>query len=572
MKTLQKALDRAFFYLTTIFLPFFIALGYLWSVQSPLETSFNNQFVYYLTSFASISIFIFWGVKFEIYSFSIYLFANLIAFISNVINDDYFSNYLIFFIYSSNCLLFFSVAKTAKTEVKKKILDIFMMSLLMASSISTFIVIYQWLGLANTDNDFGIWIYPAQDIRLSANLAQPNNLSTLICTGVCSVYYLFFEKKCFFSKSYLISFVFLFSISIFLTGSRTGYLALSIFGIYFWIKKKNIFLAFLPLISLLFIKITYPEWAQYSGLSFPELAERGMNSGRYLIWEMALNAISQSPWIGHGVGNGISVFLKIIPYHTNYAEASALSSAHNVFLDIAISLGLPFALILIFLTVKIVIKSIKNNDELIFYAYLGMVPIFIHALLEFPQNYSYFIIPFFVFLGISQSNKESPPVKITNQIPFILFFIAITSVTLLYAREFNKIDIFYKKLRLQTLSVDVPSPYTGNEKCRIDSYCDFLFVHLLDEKEIDENENFQKKIKKIADNFPTPFTLENGIILSIKLKNYAKAKEQIINYCLIFTQSMCNNIEAKIKGKFSQWNEFLPQNEINEINLRHQNR
>lgn len=531
----SKTLYRVFFYIKII-LPFILSLGYLWSVQSPLESSFNNQLVYWIISYFFIAFFSIKIRGIEKISLILFLIYIFLLFLNFFLNDGYLSDVLIFFLFSLNAFIFFNISFGVDDCFKKTIAEFFFFSTIFASFLSSFIVVYQWLGMANSQETTNLWVYPAVSSRLSANLAQPNNLATLLCMGVASIFY--FREK-FLYKPYFyfifISSLILLSFCIFLTGSRTAYIALFFVGFYLLHNRLKVITSFLPIIFLFFYWWSYDYWQIFSGLEFPILTSRGSESGRYLIWEITFDLIKQSPWLGYGPGNSIKNFSTAIPSYPSYSEGAALSSAHNIFLDIALWMGVPFSFFILLLYFFISARGLNTEKNSIqFYCFLFIIPMMIHSLLEYPQNYLYFLIPFFSMLGIAISSPEKKtPSNTRERSAFFFLFLALGFLSFFFIKEYYSTELMYKKIRLQKLGVDIPTPYTGKEKCYLDSYCDFLKINF------DKNLLDEKTIIRVSERFPTPLTMEKAIKISIEKEDVEKSNNLIISYCLIFDIIFC---------------------------------
>lgn len=570
MKSKLKAPQRAFFIYLNIFAPLFISFGYIWSVQSPIRSDLNNQVVY-IISFFSFLVF-FYENKFHFHLKFLFFYLTLL-FISNIkylfSKDDFYIYNIIFFIYASIFYISFEILINSTWRKLNIILDAIVGSIIVASVISTFILIFQLFGLVDDNPFLNIWMLPGSGVRLSANLAQPNNLATLLLMGLSGVYFLFFERRYIVNTSVFFAVATLLVFSIYLTGSRTSYLVLVIMGMYFYFFWKKIIYAFFPVILLFLLKEIYPFWAQYSGLSFQDVAEKGLNSGRYLIWKMALDVIMDSPWFGHGVGNIIPSFMRVVPKHLEYGEATVLSSAHNFFLDIAIEFGIPISLLFFGCAVFVFYKSLHIKTKKGFFCIFLLIPLSVHSFLEYPLNYSFFLLPFSVFfacyLRFEGMINFIENVDISSRIFFAVNILFVFAVTFFVFNEIYIIENYYKKLRLQKLNFDVPTPYTGNEKCLLDGYCKFLLVNNFDVNNSYFYKNNEDEIRRVANHFPTPNTLMKSIVVNIENHDYELAKTNIISYCLVFDYKYCSMLESFLRIKYKKIDLVLKNDEMDNI-------
>src|SRR5690554_5166770 len=129
---------------------------------------------------------------------------------------------------AASLLVGFNVQLVEKTGESRTVYSVkFAWLLLIAASISSVIAILQWLGLADS-----IWIHPLKPgSRPYANIAQPNNLATLLGFGLAAVLYLFESRRLSVVLSAAITALIIFGLA--LAQSRTTLIA-SLFVIAFW--------------------------------------------------------------------------------------------------------------------------------------------------------------------------------------------------------------------------------------------------------------------------------------------------------------------------------------------------
>lgn len=274
--------------------------------------------------------------------------------------------------------------------------------------ISVFISIHQWLELGK----LAIFILDeAPSNRYYGNLAQPNQLATLLTLGIAGSVFLLTQKKISLpTYSIIIAMIML---GIVMTKSRTPFaqffsIALAHLIIYgkTFAKKINI-KSILPI--LIFGLIFYTQWkAANDYLLIPESTPtiRTESSSRIELWSNFLIAIKNKPLTGYGF-NQITV-AQLMNADSSIPLPVIFESAHNIILDLILYIGLPAALLIItpaFSNLISVSKSAQHSYEK-FSIYC--IAIFLtHAMLEFPLNYAYFLIPFGLFWGMVNKRKKS---------------------------------------------------------------------------------------------------------------------------------------------------------------------
>ncbi|CAG2170158.1 unnamed protein product, partial [Oppiella nova] len=274
-------------------------------------------------------------------------------------------------------------------------------------------VVYVGAIISRISEYFSPWLNVLRGNRPYANFAQPNNLATFICIGLFACLY-FYEKKII-SNMILISTTFIFLLTIALTQSRTAWVVCIFTFFYLMIKHfgKNRRFGFVKLLAWVGIFITlivclpiFNQWlvsfASQDIIQTATVAQRA--SSGYLrldIWNQALVAITQQPWFGYGWNQtGIAQ----ISAFDSYPSHEWYNTAHNVILDLLIWNGIPISTIIVFfMIIWLFWLNCSVKEPVSIAASLMVFAILIHALLEYPIHYAYFLLPLGFLLGIIQA-------------------------------------------------------------------------------------------------------------------------------------------------------------------------
>lgn len=289
-------------------------------------------------------------------------------------------------------------------------------TIMVVAAISSVIAILQWLNL--DQHVYGV-MEMRNNNRPFANFAQPNNMSTFLVMGLMACLYLFEQQKLKKSLLILVSIFILFAIA--LSQSRTAWVVCLFFMAYwtyktykypvrlrspymlFWVVFFALIIAILPIINQLVASLGVIQVVETS--SATERATTGYL--RFDIWAQMLLAIQQHPFMGYGWGKTSLAQLTVFNLHPSHEW---VTSGHNVLLDIIVWNGLPLGLLIIAYMACWILwlnQKAKTLESII--ALLMVGAILIHALLEFPLRYAYFLFPFGFLLGFVQS--ESPTLK-----------------------------------------------------------------------------------------------------------------------------------------------------------------
>lgn len=243
------------------------------------------------------------------------------------------------------------------------------------------------------------------NVRPFANIAQPNQLALMLCFGLAGIWWLRQQTKLKGMPAFLMCVVLVWGLA--LTQSRIAWLILPIFAglsVSALIGKKRE--PFSPILILLFLYVLLvfflKEISQWIGFSSGSVIERiGGRSERSILAQQALSMIGSHPWLGVGwFGFGpaqVDIGAEFSP--TIYAEHS-----HNLVLNIAAELGLPFAILffgamLIWVWRTCMNLSMRRRPETGLFL-LFLIAAGIHSLVEFPLWYAFVLVPLMVLAGV----------------------------------------------------------------------------------------------------------------------------------------------------------------------------
>lgn len=244
-----------------------------------------------------------------------------------------------------------------------------------------------------------IWINPLSAGRATSNLNQPNQLATLLLLALLSITWWYQKGKLNAFVALILAFVLVSVLG--LTVSRTGWLNSAIVGLALIASPprrptRNWRLAIIGLM-LCSALVTFfaPEiFTAFTGLP-PET--RGFsNSARIAIWLGSVEAIFERPWLGWGWGQTYAAFM-----NGSFAASAGLPRhCHNLFLDLLLYDGIPLGLTIIGLFCITMMRSLQHRITSEWLPQiLAVSVILVHAMLELPLHYAYFLLPFGLLLG-----------------------------------------------------------------------------------------------------------------------------------------------------------------------------
>ncbi len=132
-------------------------------------------------------------------------------------------------------------------------------------------------------------------------------------------------------------------------------------------------------------------------------------SQRVWFWRSGLQVAASRPWLGVGAGELAGHFREAAVVAVDAPTRGADSQAHNLFIQAAAELGIPFALLLFGAVALWWVRSARiawgSKSALAAFAMASLI--LIHANLEQPLAYLYFIAVFGVLVGMIPRRGES---------------------------------------------------------------------------------------------------------------------------------------------------------------------
>jgi O-antigen ligase len=307
----------------------------------------------------------------------------------------------VFFYLSSFALCLMATNFIAGENVKSKVVELIALSVLVIGVISVWLALIQSLQLFSSPLIHNL---PSQ-ARPYANLAQPNNYSTLIWLSIFSLYYLH-ENKWIGRVGSLICGFFLVSGAA-LAQSRTSFVLLFVllvvvlghYVIFRSWKDGRLRFMILATSAYFFSGWAWPHINRFLFSDGVKSARLHLTDIRIDMWSSFWTAILEKPWFGYGFGQ---VSHAQVAVAESYPVVGMTEYTHNLFLDLLVWIGIPLGLLIFFLIsffwVKLVFVSDSKKG---FYSLSAFSAILVHALLEYPHAYSYFLLMAAFFIGIS---------------------------------------------------------------------------------------------------------------------------------------------------------------------------
>ncbi len=262
----------------------------------------------------------------------------------------------------------------------------------------------------------GVWLAASGVAgRAVGNLRQPNHLAAVLLSACVATVALCALGRMQARWAGLCVFAFVGAIA--LSASRTGALCLLLLALWGWRDtrmarpaRRLLWLAPLAYGLWWLLLFAWASWAQRSFGGAARLAESGLGVSRTAVLQQAWELVRQHPWSGVGFGEFNFVWT-LTP--VNQRPPAFFDHTHNLFLQWAVELGLPAAVLLTVCLLAAVALAAQRAWRLPGppglarrAAWMMMFLVLVHSLIEYPLWYAYFMLPAAWALGFASAPQE----------------------------------------------------------------------------------------------------------------------------------------------------------------------
>jgi len=437
---------------------------------------------------------------------------------------------------------------------------LFQGTIIFGSIFSVGIAIVQWTNAV----DLGIYgvDLPASS-RPFGNLAQPNNLCTLIFLGVCSLYWLR-QKEIIKDFSFIVAKSFLL-FGMVLTQSRTGLMQISFFAMLglIFVRRDRFRLSRYHFVFLWMFFILCTVFFSNINDFFLLRGERGISDyispgNRIPYWLSMFDAIGRELNFGYGWMQTSIAQQRVALDYSSLGEI--FEHAHNIMLDIILWNGFWIGsgvLVLIFLWVFSHKKSLHHEEA--FFVLMGVLGIFVHAMLEFPLEYAYLLVPFGILLGAADyfiKHGGFDQFKIERSyITFLIIVVVPVFSTLSF--EYFRLENYYKIMRLESAHIGAYGLETKPPEIYLLTHIeDYLkFVHAEAKENMSAVE--LRRVRDVSERFPFPPVLFRSALAYGLNEDMGNSEIKLKLICGIYSIERCREAHEGwniLRKRFPQLN------------------
>jgi len=351
------------------------------------------------------------------------------------------------------------VARNAQRSAPLMLADALFASLAIASLASAGMMFYQWTG----QDWLGAMVPVARSAgRVQANLGQPNNAATLLCWGMIAIWWGFARGKVGrFPAVLAIGFLL---VALALTRSRTGWLEVAVLAAaaIHWRRRAALAPALVTVAALAAAFVLVAASLDHLTRSIDGGTTEAMRAQwaagrRPLIWRLALDEIVQRPWFGYGWNQGVPAHMQVV--EQSAGVQTTVQHAHSVVLDLMVWNGVPIALLLMSAIGYWAIRQWRacqtDHQRLLL---LALLILLVHALLELPHAYLFFLLPAALMMGtLSAMEGETHLLAVPRAVAAVVTVGLAASIAIAFD-DYRQIERDAMAAKLRAANIHNPSP------------------------------------------------------------------------------------------------------------------
>jgi O-antigen ligase len=419
-------------------------------------------------------------------------------------------------------------------------LDNWLIAVVAAALMSVGVALVQWTMAL----DLGIWVFElAQGQRPYANVAQPNHFSTICFLGLTSLGYLHQVRRIgglgfWVGSGWLMA-------GIVMSGSRTGWVQIIALVVGLWLIASRCSFR-LTRRSLLALPLGLAAWTTLwpwlgsamlmsGGRSAASTASAGTRPEH---WASMVAALMDRPWTGYGWQQVSVAQFHVAADRPRVGEF--IEHTHNLVLDLLIWNGIPIGLLLVGLAAWwFVTRWVACRDGRAAWLLAGACGLLVHALLEYPLDYAYFLIPFGLLIGaVDRLQAGGGSIRLGPRT--ILFAGAVfTAALLVTAREVAESEQSFRVLRLEAARIGVAQIQTPEPALRLLTQLLAFQRFVRTEARPGMTPAQLEAMRKVAERFSQPSVLFRYALASGLNGDLVAAETTLVRLCRVHPQKSC---------------------------------
>ena len=389
----------------------------------------------------------------------------------------------------------------------------------------------------------GPWILYSSGTRHSANLAQPNQLASLLMLGLVSCGWGFYRGQL--GAISAIAAAAFILIGVALTESRTAWVNISFLFISMvvwrrFLPSKRILLAMAGLVAFFFACVLALPTVYdliWDGFPVSLRTDSPVRDPRWIIWNMFFKVAFHQPLFGFGWGQTHQAQL-MLP-NDQLDQSGMYSSAHNLFIDLIDWSGFPIGLAVSGVLLGwfiAVIRGISTFLQLTLFA--AILILGIHAMLELPLHYAYFLLPAGLMMGCLNTSLPLPKAFGSNKsltaVVFILGLVAL-GVTV---RDYFLVETSMFGLRFEQKNIETSIPPTPPDVLALTQWRDYMvFARMEPKGDLPLSE--LARMRDLVTSMPGNLVMYKLAVTMVYNGQAAEAQQWLKRACMFTAKEQC---------------------------------
>lgn len=412
-----------------------------------------------------------------------------------------------------------------------------------AALLSVGLQLDQWLALESLD---GLSMGKSLG-RPFANFGQPNQLATFLLWGLLATAWGLLRRHIGLWTALLMMLYLLFGLA--LTQSRTAWLAVGLLALVSWIWRRlwsNRRWPWLGSGLALYFTLCVACLERMNQLlllgSVPGAAGMDRPSGalRQSIWSLFTDAALQNPWAGYGWNQLGLAQLAAALNHPSLEQPHA--HAHNLLLDLVLWCGLPMGLAVSLYLVRWIwlrVRAVKAAEEAVLVLFLLVIGL--HAMLELPLHYAYFLLPVGLVMGALNVRLDvRPMLSMARWCVQGLCWLTILLLALI-VRDYLRVEASHQELRFEQARIKSATPWHAPKLLLLTQFSEsFRFARFVPSSDMSAED--LEWMRKVSQSYPSAATLPK-LALALALNSEAiEAQLWLRKVCKLESALRCEGV------------------------------
>jgi len=421
--------------------------------------------------------------------------------------------------------------------------DFIFLAIAIASVVSVGLQLNQFFNLGG----FDFWILHSSSTRYFANMAQPNQLATLLLLGFVGCGWGYWRKII--SPAIAIGIATLFLFGIALTQSRTAWINISLLtcASIVWrqiLPSRGLVWSMIGLACFYVSLVLCLPFINESISGEPPIGYRSASGDlRLTAWKMFMSSTLLHPWLGYGWGQ---------LGHAQFASTDAglilggnFLQSHNIIIDLLLWNGIPIGLAVIIIIIWWLIQSfraIKTFSQLLLMSFITIIGV--HAMLEYPLHYAYFLLPFGLVIGCLNASFEFKSINFGSKFPVVIIFIFSVSALFINIRDYLRIEESFYGLRFELKNIASKYPRQPPDVIALTQWRDYI-KFARQQPSSDMSPSDLSWARNVISTTPSTFVIYKFATMLALNKYFDESAKWLRMLCITSSSEQCNSFKQE---------------------------